>query len=171
VPYNGLPSTDPSKKLILTDWFSVLQALDSKTWGKHYIVTKVLLLYHKLTIGIGKSKLKITFLWVPSHSGITGNETADCLTKHIFRYDSQCSINDVQLKRNETKLSYAVAEVKFLFVITFLKSGIIITYLMLLVTTMFLFSQIKVKNSIQSKQIFRLQTGHFTLRFCRKFGH
>ena len=60
---------------------SVLQAIQSRTFGKHYILLKILLLHHYLTV----SNLTIHFLWVPSHNAILGNETADCFTKSVFR--------------------------------------------------------------------------------------
>ena len=52
----------PCKSVIVTDCYSVLQALNSKKWGKHYILNKILLLNHYLT----NSNLKVTFLWVPT---------------------------------------------------------------------------------------------------------
>ena len=53
------------------------------------------------------SNLKVTFLWALNHSGISGNEIADNLTKHIFRSVVQCLSNDVQIKLAESKLSYS----------------------------------------------------------------
>ena len=48
------------KNVIITDSYSVLQALESKTWGKHYLITKILLLYNSLY----KSNVTIKFFWV-----------------------------------------------------------------------------------------------------------
>ena len=62
-----------------------------------------MLLNHYLT----NSNLKVTFLRVPSHFEISENEIADNLTKHGFRSVVQCSSNDVQIKRAESKLSYS----------------------------------------------------------------
>ena len=50
--------------LIVKDSCSVLQAIQSRTFGKHYILSKILLLHHYLSV----SNLTIHFLWVPSHS-------------------------------------------------------------------------------------------------------
>ena len=91
------------KSLIITDSNSVLQAIQSKTFGKHYILSRVLLLYHRLTF----SGLIIHFLWVPSHCGIIGNETANYLTKSVFRSNDESFESDVQTIELETKLSYS----------------------------------------------------------------
>ena len=70
----------PEKSNIVTNACSVLQAIQSKDFGKHYILSKILLLHHRLTV----SGLIVHFLWVPSHCGIIGNETADSSTKFVF---------------------------------------------------------------------------------------
>ena len=143
------------KSLIVTDCYSVLQAIDSKKWGKHYIWNKILLLNHYLT----NSNLKVTFLWVPSHSGISGNEIADNLTKYVFRFVVQCSSNDVQIKRAESKLSYS--EVKSFtrdhnyekwnhHYLAYPAGG----------QYKFLFPNVQTVPSFQSKEILRLQTAH-----------
>ena len=71
--------------------------------GKHHILNKISLLNRYPS----NSDLKVTFLWVSSLSGIFGNEIADNLIKHVFRYVVQCSSNDVQIERAESKLSYS----------------------------------------------------------------
>ena len=148
----------PWKSLVVTDCYSVLQALNSKKWGKHYILNKILLLNHYLT----NSNLKVTFLWVPSHSGISGNEIADNLTKHVFRSVVQCSSNDVQIKRVETKLSYS--EVK-----SFIRDHIYEKWNRHYIAYpaggqyKILFPNVQNVPSFQSKEILRLQTAHCCL--------
>ena len=89
--------------IIVTDSCSVLQAIQSRTFGKHYILSKILLLHHYLTV----SNLTIHFLWVPSHSGILGNETADCLTKSVFRCNNLVAETGIQTTEIATKLSHS----------------------------------------------------------------
>ena len=91
--FNWIAINKPWKSLLITNFF--LQALNSKMWDKHYILTKILLLNDYLT----NSNMKVTFLWVPNHSKISGNRIADNLTKDVFRSVVQCSSNDVQIKR------------------------------------------------------------------------
>ena len=143
----------PWKSLIITDCCSVLHALNSKKWGKHYILNKILLLNHYLT----NSNLKVTFLWVPSHPGISRNEIADNLTKHVFRSVVQCSSNDVQIKRVESKLSYS--EVK-----SFIRNHIYEKWNRHNIAYpaggqyKFLFPNVQNVPSFQSKEILRFQT-------------
>ena len=47
--------------------------------------------------------MKVTFLWIPSHSGIFGNEIAENLTKHVFRSVVKCSSDHVEIKRAESE--------------------------------------------------------------------
>ena len=151
-------NTRPWKSLIVTDCYSVLQALNLKKWGKHYILTKILLLNHYLT----NCKVRVTFLWVPSHSWISGNEIADNLTKHVFRSVVQCSSNDVQLKRAASKLSYS--EVK-----SFIRNHIYKKWNRHYIAYpaggqyKLLFPNVQNVPSFQSKEILRLQTVHCCL--------
>ena len=89
--------------LIVTDSCSVLQAIQSRTFGKHYILSKILLLHHYLTV----SNLTIHFLRVPSHSEILGNETADCSTKSVLRSDNLVAETGVQTTEIATKLPHS----------------------------------------------------------------
>ena len=89
------------KNLIVTDSYSVSQALVSKKFGKHAVLDEILVLHHTLIV----SGLLIHFIRVPSHCGIPGNEIADRLTKVVFRFDPE--INDVEIRKIDAKLSYS----------------------------------------------------------------
>ena len=101
--------------LIVTDSCSVLQAIQSRTFGKHYILSKILLLHHYLTVSnltihflwVPSHSGTIHFLWVPSHSGILGNETADCLTESLFRSNNLVAETGVQTTEIANKLSHS----------------------------------------------------------------
>ena len=54
----------PWKSLIVIDCYSVLYALNSKKWGKHYVLNKMLSLNHYLT----NSNLRVTLLSRSGHS-------------------------------------------------------------------------------------------------------
>lgn len=65
---------------ILTDSLSCLQDLRNQdTQGSRIdIRQEILKLYSKLT----SNELNITFVWIPSHVGLRGNENADLIAKH-----------------------------------------------------------------------------------------
>ena len=149
------------KSLIITDSCSVLQAIQSKTFGKHYILSRVLLLYHRLTL----SGLIIHFLWVPSHCGIIGNETADYLTKSVFRSNDESFKSDVQIIELETKLTYS--EVKSIIRHHCLEKWNQ-KYIQPTTGSQYksLFPDVQSKNpKHHNNQIFRLQTGHCRLNY------
>ena len=145
--------------LILTDSCSVLQAIQSRTFGKHYILSKILLLHHYLTV----SNLTIHFLWVPSHSGILGNETADCLTKSVFRSNNLVAETGAQTTEIAAKLSHS--EVKSTIRDHCLEKW---NHKYIHSTTggqyRWLFPRIHTKLNHQNNLIFRLQTGHCRLK-------
>ena len=66
-----------TKNLIITDSLSSLQAFNTQSYGKNVLLNKILILYSFLI----KSGLTVNFLWIPSHSGIPGNEFVDKLAK------------------------------------------------------------------------------------------
>ena len=111
--------------LIVTDSCSVLQAIQSRTFGKHYILSKNLLLHHYLTV----SNLTIHFLLVPSHSGTLGSETADCLTKSVFRSNNLVAETGVQTTEIATELPHS--EVKSTIRDHFWKNGTRNAYILL----------------------------------------
>ena len=62
--------------IICTDSKSALQALERTDNVTHYCIQNI----HKMLLELDESQ-HITFLWVPSHCGIAGNELADTLAK------------------------------------------------------------------------------------------
>jgi ribonuclease HI len=61
------------KYLILSDSRSALQALLSEGRNRMQLINQIKNLYLQLT----KNNYNISFVWVPSHTGISGNELAD----------------------------------------------------------------------------------------------
>lgn len=70
---------DKKKICIITDSLSVLQALKKKKndHKRHFVIGKIL----DLTEELSENSIEISFLWVPSHCGIEGNEIADKLAQ------------------------------------------------------------------------------------------
>ena len=83
--------------VILTDSLSCLKAIKNIS-GKHPIITRIANMLHY-------SKRKIVLCWIPSHTGITGNDHADRKAKKAL---DQRVIKDIKipiqdLKRTITK--------------------------------------------------------------------
>ena len=92
----------------------------------------------------------------------TRSKIADNLTKHVFRFVVQCSSNEVQIKRAESKLFYS--EVK-----SFIRDHIHEKWNHHYIAYpaggqyKFLFPNVQNVPSFQSKEILRLQTAHCCL--------
>ena len=84
-----LSSKRSGKTLILTDNLCSLQVFNNNLfYEKNLLVNKIIMLYSILV----KSGLEITFLWIPFHSRIHGNEIADQLAKLATTSNSSNSI-------------------------------------------------------------------------------
>ena len=149
------------KNLIVTDSCSVSQAIQSKDFGKHYTLPKILLLHHRLTV----SGLIVHFLWIPSHCKPFGNETADSLTKFVFRSNDESSVETgVQTKEIATKLSHSEAK-------SIIRDHCLETWNHIYIHSTTgsqykrLFPQVQTKQNHQINSIFRLQTGHSRLNY------
>jgi hypothetical protein len=69
----------PKNYLIVSDSMSCLQALNSNPFNSH--LSPLILRIKFLIFTLNQKNYNISFLWVPSHTGIHGNEVADHLTK------------------------------------------------------------------------------------------
>ena len=58
--------------LLCTDSMSSMQAIDS-CFPRNPLVSRI----HDLLAGLRDAGIRVTFLWLPSHMGIAGNELAD----------------------------------------------------------------------------------------------
>ncbi|GBM16836.1 hypothetical protein AVEN_9415-1 [Araneus ventricosus] len=77
-------SVPDSNLLILTDSFSVLQALKNLTIKSPKVILR---LTHKILMRVKLNKKNIALIWTPGHSSITWNERADSLTKNVTESD------------------------------------------------------------------------------------
>ena len=66
-----------TKYLILTDSLSALQELINP-YSSHPIVQRILTIHQALI----NNNTRIDFIWVPAHSGITGNESVDAAARN-----------------------------------------------------------------------------------------
>ncbi|KAJ8704145.1 hypothetical protein PYW07_006799 [Mythimna separata] len=99
--------------LILCDSMSVVNALCNKNinLSPHYTIYKIRSLVYELSI----KNLFIEFCWVPSHSGILGNELVDKLAKSSYSVICNCPVSytdlndyikDLMIKRWELSLAH-----------------------------------------------------------------
>ena len=93
----------PDKFLILTDSFSSIKALKHHNKRKHYILLDIIELLSKTAPG------KINVEWVPSQTGISGDEKADSIanmaTKLAIIKQSPLSLQEMKRKINATSLN------------------------------------------------------------------
>ena len=148
------------KNVIITDSLSSLQAISHCTFGKNVLVNKILMLHSFLV----KSGLEISFIWVPSHSGIYGNEMADKLAKletsnsppnafgQIARKQIDVSINFLEMKSIIKNYVYTLWDKLY-------KSSVTGSFYK------FIFPSVFVSSSSCSPIFFRLRTGHCKLKY------
>ena len=102
-----LSSKRSGKTLILTDNLCSLQVFNNLSYGKNLLLNKIIMLYSFLV----KSGLEITFLWIPSHSGIHGNGIADQLAKLAITSNSSNSIS-ANTATKQANLPISTSEIK-----------------------------------------------------------
>ena len=86
---------------ILTDSLSALAAIARNCWKSHGIVAKIVILNHRLLT----SGHNIVYVWLPAHTGIPGNNTADFLVKLSTTHNPIQP--DVTYKKVFSQISYS----------------------------------------------------------------
>ena len=82
--------------VIYTDSLSCLQAITSGT-SRHPLILKII----KLVDTLSKCQYDVTFCWLPSHTGIAGNEKADAAAKDALKGD----ISNIKIPYSDFKPS------------------------------------------------------------------
>ena len=85
------------KICIFTDSRAALQALENQSFNRHESISYILNITRYLQQNEGKT---IKFQWIPSHSGLKGNEWADKAAKEAAK-DPYLPINDIGLTLTE----------------------------------------------------------------------
>ena len=139
-----------AKNLIISDSLSSIKAIHhNKNNSCHFLIDKVKLLHYFLdSIGV-----KITYMWVPSHAGIPGNETADFLGRSATTKEPQHDLpnSDIHLSISDIILMikdhcFSIWQQQYVSNSTALKYK-------------YLFRSITDRNSASSPFLFRLQPG------------
>ncbi|KYN22473.1 hypothetical protein ALC57_05124, partial [Trachymyrmex cornetzi] len=68
-----------SRITIFSDSKSAIEAICN---CKHYQRNYIIYLIKQAVLSMAKAQISVTLYWVPSHEGIPGNETADCIAKN-----------------------------------------------------------------------------------------
>ena len=89
----------PNNYAICSDSCSAIHALKNRSRTSNPILTKILNLLHVL-----HAKCKIVFIWIPGHSGITGNELVDDLAKQETRSNHDAAT--AEITADDAKIIY-----------------------------------------------------------------
>ena len=91
-----------TKNLIISDSLSSIKAIHhNKNTSCHFLINKIKLLHYFLdSMGV-----KIIYMWVPSHTGIPGNETTDFLARSATTKEPQHDLptSDIHLSISGVK--------------------------------------------------------------------
>ena len=143
-----------AKNLIISDSLSSIKAIHhNKNTSCHFLIDKIKLLHYFLdSMGV-----KIIYMWVPSHTGIPGNETADFLAGSATTKEPQHDLptSDIHLSISGVKSMikdhcFSIWQQQYISNSTALKYKNV-------------FSSITDRNSASSPFLFLLQTGHCKL--------
>lgn len=78
---------------IFTDSLSAIQAISNFKWDSSLVISEII----NQIVNLNSSGTQIILTWIPSHTGIPGNETADQLATN-FRKNQQHTNNYIQNK-------------------------------------------------------------------------
>ena len=146
-----------AKNLIISDSLSSLKAISChENDCRHFLVDKIKLLHYFLD----SIDVNGTYLWVPSHNGIQGNEIADNLAKTATRKNCHPGIPTVNLDLSLSEIiSIIIRHCLMIWQQQYISNSTGAFYKKC-------FPSIYNRNLSSCPQIFRLQTGH-----CRLNSH
>jgi len=89
-----LNNWDIDSVTIFTDSKSAVQAISNFKWDSSPTILEII----KQIANLNSSGTRITLPWIPSHTGITGNETADYLATNIRKSQRSTKENTIKNK-------------------------------------------------------------------------
>ena len=157
------------KYLIISDSLNCLKVLSNKkNWIYNYLVSEIVVLLSDMA----KNGTIINFLWIPSHSGIYGNEKVDSLARMMTAKDPPTTLDTQSINSETVELPLNLFEIKKIIKQKcrkewnedYLNSVTGRTYKQI-------FPNIDVLSVTVNPTIFRLQTGHCRLnKHLHKIG-